>query len=207
MSAAFSAASASAPGERSIALTLAPGSRAASASAIAPVPVPTSTMLGAAMPGQQREAAIDEHLRLGTRHERAGVAVQLQPVEAPAPEHVGERLALAAPAHELAQAVDLGRLERAIVVEVQLEPRHREDVGQQILGVELRRGHALLLQVLARAPEQLADGAHLRLAASSRRLRSSSSRACVKAERSPARTASRLCDVSLMRWSVTRRSG
>ena len=121
-----------------MAVTLASGRRAASARAIAPVPVPTSTTLGSAASAEQRQAALDEHLGLGPGNERAGVAMQLQPVEAPAAEHVGERLALPAPAHELAQAVDLGRLERAVVVEVELEPRHGQDVSQQVLGVELR---------------------------------------------------------------------
>ena len=99
------------------------------------MPVPTSTTLGALDAREQREAALDEDLGLRARHQGARVAAQLEAVEAPAPEHVGERLAAAPATHELAQEVDLGGLERAVVVEVQLEPLDPEHVGEQVLGV------------------------------------------------------------------------
>ena len=46
---------------------------------------------------EQREAALDDDLRLGARHERARVGLQRQPPEVPVAEHVGERLTRAAP--------------------------------------------------------------------------------------------------------------
>ena len=95
---AFSRASASASGETSTAVTCAPGCSSAIASAIAPEPTPTSSTRGAVEVREQREAPLDDDLRLGPRHERARVGAQRQPPEAPLAEDVGERLAGAAAA-------------------------------------------------------------------------------------------------------------
>ena len=93
VSSAFSRASASASGETSIAVTRAPRRSSAIASAIAPVPVPTSSTCGSVELAEEREAALDDDLRLGPRDQRAPVDLQRQPPEAPLAEDVGERLA------------------------------------------------------------------------------------------------------------------
>ncbi len=181
-----------------MAVTLASGRRAASARAIAPVPVPTSTTLGAPVPASSARQRSTSTSVSGRGTSARASQLQLQPVEAPAAEHVGERLALAAAAHELAQAVDLGGLERAVVVEVELEPLDRQDVSEQVLGVEPRRAARLALQVLARAARAARGPCSRRCS----RPRGGAggprpASACVNAERSPASTASRLCDGEL----------
>jgi hypothetical protein len=57
---------------------------------------------------EEREAALDDHLGLGSRHERSAVGLQRQPPEAPLAEDIRERLSLPAPADELAVGVALG---------------------------------------------------------------------------------------------------
>ena len=101
----FSRASASAPGERSSPVTRTPGrscdererDRAGAGADV--------EHLRALDTLEQREGALDEHLGLGSRHERAAVAAEGEPPEAPFTEDVGERLAPTAPLDERATPV------------------------------------------------------------------------------------------------------
>ena len=102
--AAFSAATASASAELSVADHARPGMLLAIASAIAPDPMPTSSTLGARA-GEQREAALDDGLRLGSRDEHPAVDGQRQPAEAPLAEDVRERLARCRAGDESAEAL------------------------------------------------------------------------------------------------------
>ena len=94
----------------------------ASASAIAPDPVPTSRTAGAANSVEQRQAAIDDQLGLGARHEHARVDVDVQPRNPQRPSDVGHRLPLAAAAHELAAGRQLGLGQRPVEVRCRARP-------------------------------------------------------------------------------------
>ena len=151
---------------------------------------------------QVLETALDDDLRLGPGNERTVVYLQRQPAEAPFAEHVGERLAAAAAIDENARAAELVLRERAVVLEIEVEPGDAERVGEEMLGVEARRVHALRGEVVGRAGENLPD----RHCSSARR-RSSAASASVNWSRSPWRIWSSRCTVSLIRWSVSRFSG
>ena len=79
--------------------------------------------------------------------------------EAPGADQVRDRLAPATPAQVLAERVDLGRRQRAVVVQVQLEPAEAEHVAEQDLGVEARVIEVAGHEVRAREPEEVDDGA------------------------------------------------
>ncbi len=100
---------------------------------------------------EQREGALDEHLGLGSRHERAAVAAKGQPPEAPVAEHVGERLAAPAALDERAAPFELRLGQLPVVLEVEVQPREPERVREDELGVETRRGDPALRQELGRA--------------------------------------------------------
>ena len=202
---AFSRASASASGETSTAVTFAPGCSSAIESAIAPEPTPTSSTRGVAMPVDDREAPLDDDLRLGPRHQRAGVRPQRQPPEAPLAEHIGERLAGASAAEQLAHLRQLLLAERPVELGVQLDARQPERVREQELGVDARRVDPLVGEEVGRAAEDLPEG-HTPAASSARR-RSSAVSASVNSSRSPSRIRSSWWTVSLIRWSVSRFSG
>ena len=196
------------PLEASIAVTFAPGCSSAIASAIAPLPVPTSSTRGSLDPGDPREAALDDDLRLGPRHEHPRVDLQRQPPEPPLAEHVGERLAYARggrPGHS--SSASAASSSSPAAVRLKATPGRAEHVGEQDLGVDARR-------VAARRGEPLRDVArraaaavrHAEAAASACR-RSSAWSASVNSPRSPSSAWSSRCAVSLIRWSVTRLSG
>ena len=155
--AAFSRASSSAASEASVATTRAPGCSCATASAIAPLPVPTSSTRGASDAADQLEAALDDDLRLGPRHERARVGAQRQAAEVPVAEHVRERLTRAPPLHELACSVPLRLGQRPVVLRVELDPREAERAREQPLRIEPRALDATFRQVVGRAGEHLAE--------------------------------------------------
>ena len=100
--------------------------------------------LGALDTLEQREGALDEHLGLGSRHERAAVTAEGQPAEAPLAEDVGERLAAPSPLDERAAAVELRLGQRPVVLEVEVEPCEPERVREDELGVEPRRADSAL---------------------------------------------------------------
>ena len=155
---------------------------------------------------QQLQAAVDEQLRLGARHQHPRIDREIETAEAPAADHVGHRLAQAAAPHQLPAGGQLVVVERALVLGVELDPGKAEAVSQQQLGVEARGRAAVLLEVAGGAAEHLRQADHAAAAASFRR-RSSADRASVNGPRLPASTLSRLCTVRLMRWSVTRFCG
>ena len=161
-------------------------------------------------PREQREAALDDDLRLGPRHERARVGSQRQPPEAPLAEDVRERLAPRRAARRAPAPRALGLVERPVVLGVELDPREPERVREQQLGVEPRRLDALVAEVLGGrggGPRRASRTAGQTPAASSARRRSSAVSASVNSSRSPSRIRSSWCTVSLIRWSVTRFSG
>ena len=109
-----------------------PGRSCFSASAIAPVPVPTSSDRAArSIAVEQREAALDDDLGLGPRHERARIGLQRQPAEVPVAEHVRERLTRAAALHELARCCALGLGQRPVVLRVELDALQAERACEQ----------------------------------------------------------------------------
>ena len=162
------------PPRRRSATTRAPGTSSASASAIAPVPVPTSSTRGDRHVAQELDAALDDDLRLGPRHERALVAAKRQPAEPPLAEHVRERLARRARAeherpdgsvvdlvtqcHE-ARARDAERRERRSIPRRPAATRSRARPGSPPRGRRsLERAPSLLcLQRLGEAAELAVD--------------------------------------------------
>ena len=194
----FSAATASASADVSVPTTRAPGCSSAIASAIAPDPSPMSSTRGSAQIRDQLEAALDEHLGLGPRDQDAGIDGQRQPPEPPLSEHVRERLPRRATRDELAEdALAIGR--RLVAVRVQLSPRNPERVREQPLRVDARRRHPGAAELLGPGDQEVADGHTSRA-----RRWSSEVSASVNSKRSPSRTWSSRCCVSLIRWSVTR---
>ena len=149
----------------------------------------------------QREAPVDDDLRLGPRDERARVRRQRQPPEAPVAEHVGERLAAPAPGHQLTRGSALALVERTVVLRIELDPREPERPRDEMLGVEPRGLDAALGQVAGRAGEHLAE----RHRSSARRCSSAVS-ASVKSSSEPASTCSS-GTFTFTRWSVTRLCG
>ena len=99
---------------------------------------------------------LDEPLGLGPGHQHAVVDGELEPAEAPAPEHVCERLAAPPPAQQLAEARDLVGHERALEIEVQVEAPEPEGVGEQPVGVESRGAHAPVREPVGRLADELA---------------------------------------------------
>src|SRR5919108_575526 len=69
---------------------------------------------------EQREAPLDDDLRLGPRHERPPVGRERQPPEAPLTEDVGERLPRLAPGEQRLQA----RRKLSLGSRVERRPRH-----------------------------------------------------------------------------------
>ena len=108
-------------------------------------------------PCEQRQAALDDDLRLGARDERTRVRPQRQPPKAPLAEDVRERLAGAAAAEQLPHLLELRLLEWTVELGVQLDPREPERVRDQVLRVDPRRVHALVGEEVGRAAEDLAE--------------------------------------------------
>src|SRR5581483_2895054 len=129
---------------------------------------------------EQRETALDDDLRLGTRDERACVRLQRQSSEVPVTEDVGKRLARAATLHERARSHALGLREGPIVLRVQLDPLQPERACEQQLGIHARALDAARREVLRRAAQNLCE----RQASRARR-RSSAVSASVYSSRSP----------------------
>ena len=150
---------------------------------------------------EQRQAAVDDDLRLGARHQHAPVDLQRQPTEPPLAEHVGERLAGLAAGDE--RPIPLHRAD--LVDERQAGTRRPEHVRKQELRVDARRGDAGRLQPRRALAERVAGG-HTPAVSSARR-RSSSASASVNSSSSPPSTLSSACTVTCTRWSVTRFSG
>ena len=147
---------------------------------------------------QEREAALDEHLGLGTWDERPCVCLECQSAKAPLAEHVRERLAPAAAVEQFLE--HLRNL--PIASRVHARPRGAEHVRDEELGVDIGRVDARFRQPLG-GETQRCRGGHSPRA----RRRSSAPSASVKSSSSPWSARSSWCVVSLMRWSVTRFSG
>ena len=148
-------ATARASSERSRAVTRRPGPSSASASATAPLPVPQSSTEPPS--GTHRQGPLHQHLGLGARHQHPRAHLELQAAErAPAGE-VGQRLAAAAAADQVAGAIELGRRQRPLRVGVELDALDPEGVREQQVGVEARRGGPPLGQVGRAAPQDLPD--------------------------------------------------
>ena len=106
---------------------------------------------------QELEAALDELLRLGPRHERPLVGREREAAEIPLSEHVGEGLAPPAPLHELPRRRGLRLGQRTLEPGVELDPREPERVREEALRVEPRVLDSLALEELRRAGQHLAD--------------------------------------------------
>ena len=145
---------------------------------------------------EKLEAALDDALGLGPWDQDTGIDDQRQPPEAPLAEDVGERLPRGSPRNERTESVELGS-RRLPPVGVQLTSAHTEHVGEQPLGVHLRRGTLGPLE-RGRALGESLSNRHTAAASSARR-RSSSPSAPVNSSSSPPSTASSRCAVSLTR--------
>ena len=159
----------------------------------------------------QVERGLDERLGLGPRHEHARVDLQVEVAKAARAGDVGDGLALdRAAAHRGLERADRGALDGRVAVDHQACAVDTQRVGEQDLGVEAGRVDARGGQGDHGRVEGLPDrrgGHYVAAACASRRIRFSSAvRPAVSSSSSPSRTASRLWTVSLMRWSVTRRS-
>ena len=106
---------------------------------------------------EQREAALDDDLRLRPRDKRARVHFQHQPPKPPFAEDVRERLARAAPPHELAAGGRLLVRERAVVLEIEVESGDAERMGDEMLRVDARAGDILAREEVGRSLDDLAD--------------------------------------------------
>ena len=196
------------PAEVSVAVTSQSGSSSAIASAIAPEPVPTSSTA----PRPQLQRQLDQQLGLGPRDQHPPVDRQLDVAEALAAEDVGDRLAPQPPPHHLPEAPRRRRRHlRARVGDQRARGRTRSPPRAAVR----RRGAAISTPAAAaRRPRRRAPRAclprrghrrrHPTAAASSLWRFSSAASASVNSASSPPRTPSRLCEVSLIRWSVTR---
>ena len=151
---------------------------------------------------EEREAPLDDDLRLGPRHERTRIRLERQPAEVPVAEHVGERLAAAAALHQLARRGALRFGHRPVVLRVELDACQRERAGEQQLRVDACRLDSASGEVVGSALQDFGEGHP----SSARRCWSAVS-ASVYSSSSPCRTWSSRCVVSLIRWSVTRFSG
>src|SRR5690606_21260241 len=128
-----------------------------------------------------------------------------------AAEDLRHRLAPQPPPHQLAEAPSGGGRQLAIRLGDQPRPPHPHRLGEQQFRVQARLLHPRRPQPVDRRRERLPEPPCLRpagpahaAAAARRRRFSSAERASVNSSSSPPSTPSRLCEVSLIRWSVTR---
>ncbi len=98
------------------------------------------------------QAPLDEQLGLGPRHEHARRRSAAR-ARRSSSSRARMRAARAGPRRRTSsrRRVDLGGLERALVIEVEVEAREPEDVGEQVVGVELGGRHALVRELVGRA--------------------------------------------------------
>ena len=129
-----------------------------------------------ALPLQELEAALDDDLSLGPRHECARIGLQRQPPEAPFAEHVRERLPLAAPSQEDMESA----WHLVLAVRVHAASGHAEHVGEEQLRIDARRVDAGVRERLLGEAQRLGH----RHSPSARR-RSSAVSALVNSSRSP----------------------
>ena len=144
---AFSRASATASGDRSIASTWASGRSSLTASAIAPVPVPTSTIHGSATSATSIERTLHEDLGLRSRDEHAGPHDHVDPAEALFAGEVLERHTDAALTQRAAEPAGL-RAGQTLGSRVHGGPVDAQHVGQEDLGRGQRALHVVARQVV-----------------------------------------------------------
>ncbi len=106
---------------------------------------------------QMPNGALDDHLRLGPRHEDAGIDAQRQLAEAPLAEDVRDRLARRAPVDQLPVAALLLAAQGAVRVRKELRSRRGERVRQQELGVDAGRLATRVGEHPAAVLQRLAD--------------------------------------------------
>ena len=218
---AFCAASSSAAALMSLALTCRSGRSSLSASATAPLPVPRSSTRA---PARQLEADLDQQLGLRARDQRAAIDGQLEAAEARGVRRC-RRPARAPPrggARRPGRRARPGPATRQLAVGQQPLARSTPSTCASSSSASSRGVSQPAAAIAVTAPvERLARGrrrsaalsarsagcaAHRSACASRRRRFSSACSAAVSSSSSPSSTWSRLCTVSLMRWSVTRRS-
>ena len=127
-------------------------------------------------------------LRLGSRDQGAAIDCEGEPPEPPLPEHVLQRLARRAPGDQGPGGVELPLRQLTIKRHVELDATQPEHMREQTLGVEPWCAAALLLEVLRRAAQHLAEQRRHAPAASSDSRLSSPWSASVNSSRSPLRT-------------------
>ena len=108
--------------------------------------------------GQPRQRLVDQRLGVGARHQHARVDVELDAEELLLADDVRHRLARLAALDQLAHAGELGGLERAIELHVELHAADAERVRRQHLGVEARRRETALREARRRPAQHLEHG-------------------------------------------------
>ena len=151
---------------------------------------------------------LHEHLGVGIGHQDIGGDLEVQAHELFVSDEVRNRLAFGSARDEGPVSAQLRLGERAIELQVQIEPPHPQRMREQELGVEPGRVGTVLLEVVGGELQDLDNG---QLAAASAppfscAARSAAMSADTRSSRSPCMTRSSLCSVRLIRWSVTRLS-
>ena len=151
------AASASASSDTSIAVTVASDARPRSRARSLPCPSRRRARTGASPPSssaRQRSTTTSVSGR-GISARESTFSVSLP--EPPLAEDVRERLARAASPHELAAGGGLLGRQRPVVLEVEVEPRDAERMGDEMLCVDARARHVLACEEIGRSLDGLGD--------------------------------------------------
>jgi hypothetical protein len=97
---------------------------------------------------QPRKHLTDQDFRLGTGDENTRLHLEVQLSEGLMAEYVLERLTTRATSEERSKSIELLACERALELEIELEPVDPEHVGQQVLGIETPRVDPFALQIV-----------------------------------------------------------
>ena len=150
--AAFSRARLSASREMSVAGTAARGSCRANVIAMTPEPVPTSRTLhpGVSVASRVFKDQLDELLGFGTGDKGPAVAKKGSSKKFSRAEQMLKRFAGAAIANQIAERSPLGIGKRTIKFEIKIQTFLAKDMCEQMLCVEPRTFHSVILEIAGR---------------------------------------------------------
>jgi hypothetical protein len=97
---------------------------------------------------QPRKHLTDQDFRLGTGDENTRLHLEVQLSEGLMAEYVLERLTTRATSEERSKSIELLACERALELEIELEPVDPDHVSQQVLGIETPRVDPFALQIV-----------------------------------------------------------
>ncbi len=167
---------------------------------------------GAGAARHPRKDLSRQQFRLRPWNQHPAVHRQIELPEGGAAQNVLQRLPAGATQQTRLERRQFRLLERPVVLEIQLEPRHPEGGGKQVLRIQASAGHVLAPQVVGAPENQIEDGpaflparhpaggpfqrerAHPSSSSLSRR---SASR------RAPSSSSSSPCSTDSSRWSVS----